>query len=986
MTDAGDHVDAPPSTNDRPLERPWLTVVTVVKDDDTGLARTAASIVGQQRGFEYVVVDSSSDRNAVDRVLAALPELTATVHWVEPTGIYAAMNEGLRLSRGRYVYFANAGDTLADDMLAQVRAVVDDAAPTWMHGAVEIVGADGSRSITPAWDFTAEQAHAFSRGHFPCHQGMFVQAEVLRAQGGFDTSYLIAADYASFLQLARTDAPVVLDGIVATFTEGGTSTQRWHRAAKEFHHARRTILQPTGALARREQWNTWRGLAMAATYRSVWPIGLLMAALTWLLMALTGVDPVESARLVAIVTVQTIVGALWWRLLAPRRGRRPLELIGMGFALGSTASLLVGLLLGWPFAAWLPAVVIGGCTLVRRLRGRQLAMSLPWDRPSLGALGVGLAVGTVAFGYAVRAYPLTWTGIWGGYHGDMAFFEALSTSMAHFWPSSIFMAGAELRYHSLAYAWAGQVAATTDAAPFVVLTRLLPIAALIGVVALTAGWARRLSSNRWVPTLATLLVISGGFVGATYGTIMNFDSPSQSMSIVWLLALSLMLVPMLRGRRWMWQLLPLGLLVVALTGGKVSSAVIALAGLGVVAGGGVLTRKPWRMRAVVALVVAVVAAAGTYLVFLAGSANAGGLGLFGLLDRASTVQGLNPVATPRGVIAGIAILLLAVIPRWLGTLWQPARAWTQPNALYAIGLAGAGVATVIALSGGFNDLWFALAASAPLAVLSAAGLARAAGALGSGGHRFTRIALVLGLVIGVLAAAVWATGSTGIIGQGWRWGASFVGWAAAAAVGVLLARADRQRGDAKTVGRTAAALALGLIALVSATLPARFVYPIAEALAPKHETSLNPDLFSTEGPFVISRMQDRVPAWSDTQAAAGRWLDEHAGTDDLLATNVTYSAIVPALTGRQMYVSAIHYQAPYGRAADIPILLEREEQSWAFIDEPSAATAAVLCDAGVRWVWVRPDATAARDWRPFAEIAWQADDVIVLQLTSAACD
>ena len=94
---------------------PWLTVITVVKDAPADLAGTLASVASQDlSGVEYLVIDGSNDRASVPELLQGFPALTASYVWREPSGIYPAMNEGLTLARGDYVYFANAGDVFFD--------------------------------------------------------------------------------------------------------------------------------------------------------------------------------------------------------------------------------------------------------------------------------------------------------------------------------------------------------------------------------------------------------------------------------------------------------------------------------------------------------------------------------------------------------------------------------------------------------------------------------------------------------------------------------------------------------------------------------------------------------------------------------------------------------------------------------------------------------------------------------------------------------
>lgn len=254
---------------------PWLTVITVVKDATVEFVDTARSLAAQDlSGVEYLVIDSSLDRLAIPSALSGFPALAnADVQWIEPHGIYAAMNEGLDRAHGEYVYFANAGDTFySPDTLARVRARLKGAhggGTVWAFGPVEILSQDATRVITPPWEYAAEQRTCFSNGHFPCHQGTFAAASALRSFDGFDTEYSIVADYAAFLRLSRMSDPVELDFVIATFAEGGVSTRRWRESFRQFHAARRQVLRPTGVAALRERWNSARQFARVWIVRSL---------------------------------------------------------------------------------------------------------------------------------------------------------------------------------------------------------------------------------------------------------------------------------------------------------------------------------------------------------------------------------------------------------------------------------------------------------------------------------------------------------------------------------------------------------------------------------------------------------------------------------------------------------------------------------------------------------------------------------------------
>ena len=235
----------------------WLTIVTVVKDDQRGFARTVESLLTQDMtDVQHVVVDSSIDRDAISDVLAGT-DIGSEYFWVSAAGVYAAMNTGLEHAVGEYAYFLNAGDWLyAPSTLAEIRSVVTHTTPIWAFGPVEIHSENSERTITPDWDYRREVAVGLSRGHFPPHQGTVVRTSVLRDLGGFDTSYRITGDYAMVLQLTKVAEPEKFTFLVACFAEGGVSTLEWKRSLREFHRARVSIWQPTGLMAARERFET----------------------------------------------------------------------------------------------------------------------------------------------------------------------------------------------------------------------------------------------------------------------------------------------------------------------------------------------------------------------------------------------------------------------------------------------------------------------------------------------------------------------------------------------------------------------------------------------------------------------------------------------------------------------------------------------------------------------------------------------------------
>lgn len=219
-----------------------LSVITVVKDDPDGFSKTLQSLEEQTLPkLNWVVVDSSSDQTSIPALLSE-SRLPVDYVWVEPAGIYPAMNHGATLAVGKYIYFLNAGDTLIDsEILGRVADSVSEVSPIWAFGGVNFWDQNGSQLQEPAWNYHSERQHRFVRGRFPSHQGVIVRRDVFENLGGFDTSYAIAADYHMICLLSQMQDPLQLDFAIANFTQGGASTVSWRLAQTEFRRGRKSV-------------------------------------------------------------------------------------------------------------------------------------------------------------------------------------------------------------------------------------------------------------------------------------------------------------------------------------------------------------------------------------------------------------------------------------------------------------------------------------------------------------------------------------------------------------------------------------------------------------------------------------------------------------------------------------------------------------------------------------------------------------------------
>lgn len=90
-----------------------LSIITVCYNNLRGLERTYRSVMEQtvRKDFEWIVVDGASTDGTSEFLQEHCSEIN---HYVSEsdTGIFNAMNKGIRMASGEYLFFLNSGDTL----------------------------------------------------------------------------------------------------------------------------------------------------------------------------------------------------------------------------------------------------------------------------------------------------------------------------------------------------------------------------------------------------------------------------------------------------------------------------------------------------------------------------------------------------------------------------------------------------------------------------------------------------------------------------------------------------------------------------------------------------------------------------------------------------------------------------------------------------------------------------------------------------------
>lgn len=185
---------------------PLISVITITYNAADVLPPTLRSIAAQTcRQFEHIIVDGAS----TDNTLALARQLgvpTLRILSEKDRGIYDAMNKGLRLAKGRYILFLNAGDAFASPTsLKAYEDAITTMQPDIIYADTDIV--DNQRRVLHPRHLAAPTlltSQSFSHGMLVCHQAFMVKRDIAPQ---YDLQYRFSADYDWTIRCIRATLP-----------------------------------------------------------------------------------------------------------------------------------------------------------------------------------------------------------------------------------------------------------------------------------------------------------------------------------------------------------------------------------------------------------------------------------------------------------------------------------------------------------------------------------------------------------------------------------------------------------------------------------------------------------------------------------------------------------------------------------------------------------------------------------------------------------
>jgi glycosyltransferase involved in cell wall biosynthesis len=225
---------------------PKLSIITINRNNSRGLRTTVESVARQTfTDFEYIIIDGNSSDDSLDIIkefvqkyftaqsksvsLEIKNHLSSGIdgYWLsEPdSGIYNAMNKGIRKANGEYLLFLNSGDALYNQNT--LRDVFNsNFNEDIVSGKAQIFSAETNKNKSYPGISKEDMSLSKLLETSLNHQATFVKRELFDKYGCYDETFSVVSDWVFILKtiIMNNATYNYLNMDIATIEPSGVST------------------------------------------------------------------------------------------------------------------------------------------------------------------------------------------------------------------------------------------------------------------------------------------------------------------------------------------------------------------------------------------------------------------------------------------------------------------------------------------------------------------------------------------------------------------------------------------------------------------------------------------------------------------------------------------------------------------------------------------------------------------------------------------
>jgi glycosyltransferase involved in cell wall biosynthesis len=198
--------------------KPLISIITPTYNSSKTIERAIKSVINQSvDNFEHIVIDGGSEDETL-KIVKKYPK----IRWMSEldSGVYDAMNKGIKMSNGKWIYFLGSDDVL------------------YKNSFDFLFKPDLAKSYDVIYGNVIDERTNESRGQKfnsillynmnICHQAIIFKRAIFDKIGGFNLKYPIYADWEHNIKwfLNESISKKYIDHKIAFYAAGGLSSQK----------------------------------------------------------------------------------------------------------------------------------------------------------------------------------------------------------------------------------------------------------------------------------------------------------------------------------------------------------------------------------------------------------------------------------------------------------------------------------------------------------------------------------------------------------------------------------------------------------------------------------------------------------------------------------------------------------------------------------------------------------------------------------------
>jgi len=205
-----------------------FSIITINYNNLKGLLKTIESVLKQTYyNVEFIIIDGGSTDGSIEYI----ESISSKIHyWISEldSGVYHAMNKGLRVAKGDFSLFLNSGDYLKDsDVIYNVSQLLNFKSAL-VYGLIQ--WEDSLELWNPKRDL--KPFEMFNKSCIP-HQAVFFKTETIKKYGGYKEEFRVISDWGLMLEMIRDKHTIQKIDLVVSFCEKQGISAAYEQLAKK---------------------------------------------------------------------------------------------------------------------------------------------------------------------------------------------------------------------------------------------------------------------------------------------------------------------------------------------------------------------------------------------------------------------------------------------------------------------------------------------------------------------------------------------------------------------------------------------------------------------------------------------------------------------------------------------------------------------------------------------------------------------------------